>query len=106
MRAVAVPMADPQLELHWIPDPGFLIQGFLVQCLRRSASPHDGGFNGAKLLMAHYDEVLGAHADIEWVIGAALARAPGQPQKLLTAEAASSDADATAPPEAEAPVGA
>lgn len=63
-------------------------------------------FNGAKLLMAHYDEVLGAHADIEWVIGAALARAPGQPQKLLTAEAASSDADATAPPEAEAPVGA
>jgi len=72
-------------------------------------------FNGAKLLMAHYDEVLGAHADIEWVIGAALARAPGQPQKLLAAEgdaatmaaaAASPDADATAPPEAEAPVGA
>lgn len=72
-------------------------------------------FNGAKLLMAHYDEVLGAHADMEWVIGAALARAPGQPQKLLAAEgdaatmaaaAASPDADATAPPEAEAPVGA
>ena len=35
MRAVAVPMADPQLEFHWIPDPGFLIQGFLIQCLHR-----------------------------------------------------------------------
>ena len=36
MRAVAAPMADPQLEFHWIPDPGFLIQGFLIQCLHRS----------------------------------------------------------------------
>ena len=35
MRAVAVPMADPQLDFHWIPDPGFLIQGFLIQCRRR-----------------------------------------------------------------------
>ena len=36
MRAVAVPTADPRLEFHWIPDPGFLIQGFLIQCLHRS----------------------------------------------------------------------
>ena len=35
MRAVAVPMADPQLEFHWTPDPGFLIQGFLIQCPHR-----------------------------------------------------------------------
>ena len=35
MRVVAIPMADPQLELHWVPDPGILIQGFLIQCLRR-----------------------------------------------------------------------
>ena len=35
MRVVAIPMADPQLELHWVPDPGILIQGFLMQCLRR-----------------------------------------------------------------------
>ena len=33
MRAVAVPMADPRLEFHWTPDPGFLIQSFLIQCL-------------------------------------------------------------------------
>ena len=36
MRVVAVPVADPQLELRWLPDPGFLIQGFLIQCLRRN----------------------------------------------------------------------
>ena len=35
MRAVAIPVADPQLEVHWLPDPGFLIQGFLIQGLRR-----------------------------------------------------------------------
>ena len=40
MMAAAGPMADPQLEFHWIPDPGFLIQGFLIQgfliqCLHR-----------------------------------------------------------------------
>ena len=28
MSAVAILMADPQLEFHWLPDPGFLIQGF------------------------------------------------------------------------------
>ena len=29
MRAVvAVPMADPQLEVHWVPDPGFLYPRF------------------------------------------------------------------------------
>ena len=42
MRAVAVPMADPQLEFHWIPDPGFLIQGFLIQCLHRIPSRESG----------------------------------------------------------------
>ncbi|CAK0906098.1 unnamed protein product [Prorocentrum cordatum] len=72
-------------------------------------------FNGVKLLMAHYDQAPGAHADIEWVVGAAKARAPGQPQKLLAAEAdaastaaaaAAPDAGAAAQPEAEAPVGA
>ena len=31
MRAVAVPMADPQLEIHWLPDAEFLILGFLIQ---------------------------------------------------------------------------
>ena len=36
MGAVVIPMADPQLEFHWLPDPGFLIQGFLIQGLRRS----------------------------------------------------------------------
>ena len=36
MRAAAIPMADPRLEPHWLPDPGFLIQGFLVQGLRRT----------------------------------------------------------------------
>ena len=36
MRAVAIPMADPQLEFHWLPDPRFLIQGFLIQGLRRT----------------------------------------------------------------------
>ena len=36
MRAAAVPVADPQLEFHWLPDRGFLIQGFLIQCLHRS----------------------------------------------------------------------
>ena len=35
MRAAAIPRADPQLEFHWLPDPGFLIQGFLIQCLHR-----------------------------------------------------------------------
>ena len=35
MRAAAIPMADPQLELHRLPDPGFLIQGFLIQRRRR-----------------------------------------------------------------------
>lgn len=67
-------------------------------------------FSGAKLVMAHYDSVLGAHADMEWVAGAARARAPGQAQKLLPAEAAYKswppeppDADAAAPPEDEAP---
>ena len=35
MRAVAIPTADPQLEPRWVPDPGFLIQGFLIQGLRR-----------------------------------------------------------------------
>ena len=35
MMAVAVPMGDPQLEFHWISDPGFLIQDFLIQCLHR-----------------------------------------------------------------------
>ena len=36
-------MAGPRLELHWIPDPGFLFQGFLIQCLHRLqglACPH------------------------------------------------------------------
>ena len=28
-------MADSQLEFHWVPDPGFLIQGFLIPCLHR-----------------------------------------------------------------------
>ena len=42
MRAVAVPMADPQLEFHWIPDPGFLIQDFLIQCLHRACGPARG----------------------------------------------------------------
>ena len=36
MRAVAIPMADPHLELHRLPDPGFLIQGFLIQGPRRT----------------------------------------------------------------------
>ena len=31
MRVAAIPMADSQLEFHWLPDPGFLIQGFLIQ---------------------------------------------------------------------------
>ena len=31
MRAVAMPMAEPPLEFHQLPDPGFLIQGFLIQ---------------------------------------------------------------------------
>ena len=35
MRAVAVPMTDPHMELPLIPDPGFLTQGFLIQGLRR-----------------------------------------------------------------------
>ena len=35
MRAAGIPTADPQLELRRLPDPGFLIQGFLIQCLRR-----------------------------------------------------------------------
>ena len=35
MRAAAMPTADPQLELHWLPDPDFLTQGFLIQCLHR-----------------------------------------------------------------------
>ena len=35
MRAVAIPMADRQLEFHWLPDPGFPIQGFLIQGPRR-----------------------------------------------------------------------
>ena len=30
-----MPMADPQLEFHWLPDPGFLIQGFLIHGPRR-----------------------------------------------------------------------
>ena len=35
IRAAAIPTADLQLELHWLPDPGFLIQGFLIQGPRR-----------------------------------------------------------------------
>ena len=35
MMAVAIPMADPQLEFRWLPDPGFLIRGFLIQGFRR-----------------------------------------------------------------------
>ena len=38
MRAVAAPVADPQLELRWLPDPGSLIQCFLVQCHRRTTT--------------------------------------------------------------------
>ena len=29
-------MADPHLDYHWLPDPGFLIQFFLIQGPRRS----------------------------------------------------------------------
>ena len=36
MRAAPTPMADPQLEFHWLLDPGFLIHGFLLQDLRRT----------------------------------------------------------------------
>ena len=36
MMTAAMPMADPRLEFHWLPDPGFLIQGFLIQCPRRT----------------------------------------------------------------------
>ena len=32
----ARPSFDPELEFRWLPDPGFLIEGFLIQCLRRS----------------------------------------------------------------------
>ena len=35
-RAMAIPMADPQLEFHWLPEPGFLIQGFLIQGFRHA----------------------------------------------------------------------
>ena len=37
MRAAATPVADPQLEFRWLLDPGFLMQGFLIQGLRRMA---------------------------------------------------------------------
>ena len=36
MRAVAIPIADPHLEFHWLPNHGFLIQDFLIQGPRRS----------------------------------------------------------------------
>ena len=38
MRAVAIHMAGRQSEFHWRPDLGFLIQGFLIQGLRRKGN--------------------------------------------------------------------
>ena len=35
---MAIPVADPQLELRWFPDLGFLVQGFLIQCPMPNAS--------------------------------------------------------------------
>ena len=52
MRAAAMPMADPHLVFHWLPDPGFLIQDFLIQGPRRrapsttSGAPHWGFLGG------------------------------------------------------------
>ena len=43
IRAAGIPAADPQLELRGLPDPGFLIQGFLIQCRRRISSGDGGG---------------------------------------------------------------
>eukprot|EP00959_Pyramimonas_sp_CCMP1952_P092834 1942713-Pyramimonas_sp.AAC.1 len=38
MIAVVGSMADPRLERHPLPDPGFRIEGFLIQCPRRSVA--------------------------------------------------------------------
>ena len=37
MREVAIPVADPQSEFHRLPDPGSLIQGFLIRGPRRGS---------------------------------------------------------------------
>eukprot|EP00959_Pyramimonas_sp_CCMP1952_P472940 9500881-Pyramimonas_sp.AAC.1 len=36
MRAAVMSMAKPRLEFHRPPDPGFLIEGFHIQCPDRS----------------------------------------------------------------------
>ena len=59
-RAVAVPMADPQLEFHWIPDPGFLIQKFpypmpspYIDLCLRAMSPYEVPYCGVALNEEH-----------------------------------------------------
>ena len=35
IKALAMPLIDPPLEIHWLPDLRFLIQGFLRQSPRQ-----------------------------------------------------------------------
>ena len=54
--------ADPRLEFHWLPDPGFLSQGFLIQCPRRASAINSIIAGTSRSTKAHRREAEGRRA--------------------------------------------
>eukprot|EP00959_Pyramimonas_sp_CCMP1952_P253731 5300967-Pyramimonas_sp.AAC.1 len=48
-------MADPRSEFHRLPDPGFLIEGLLIQC-PHSSDVMGGGGKGSGVVIGLSDE--------------------------------------------------